>query len=37
MCNECGRKKDITQWADIHIMLSSLHEVLYMIKYENTG
>ena len=31
MCIECGHKKGITQWADIHIMLSSLHEVLLRI------
>ena len=39
MCVECGYKKDITQWVDIYLMLSSLHEVLLRIstsKYKNT-
>ena len=28
MCIECGYKKDFTQWVEIHLMLSSLHDVL---------
>ena len=28
MCIECGHKKDLTQWQDIHLMLSALHKVL---------
>ena len=28
MCIECGDHKDLTQWQDIHLMLSALHEVL---------
>ena len=37
MCVECGHKKELNQWQDIHIMLSALHEVLLRkctIKYE---
>ena len=38
MCVECGHKKDLNQWQDIHIMLSALHEVplrTCTTKYEN--
>ena len=28
MANSCGHKKDITQWKDLHVMISAIHQAI---------